>query len=293
MSHADEMSVDNDSHRHVKQEVATPVGVEDAGDTTADESTAALPRHGSRADPSPRQTSKRKRDTESTGTPKSRPPPTPPNHVLWTRGFQKISSSALETISGHKSASIFGAPIKERDAPGYKHLILRPQDLKSIRSAIASGHRAASAAAPDDLPASQSNVWLPISEDLVPPKGIINNAQLEKELMRMFANAIMFNPDPKRGFGGRWRDMAKGRGEGVGFEIDEDGIVRDSKVMYADVEKVVQSLRSAEMRSEEMREASLAVAEEDGDEEVEREREREESGGNGNLGSVAKRRRKV
>lgn len=111
--------------------------------------------------------------------------------------------------------------------------------------------------------------------------------------MRMFANAIMFNPDPKRGFGGRWRDMAKGRGEGVGFEIDEDGIVRDSKVMYADVEKVVQSLRSAEMRSEEMREASLAVAEEDGDEEVEREREREESGGNGNLGSVAKRRRKV
>ncbi|TVY13417.1 hypothetical protein LARI1_G008788 [Lachnellula arida] len=288
MSHADELSMDNDAHRHVKQEVATPIGVEDAGDT-ADES-SVQPRHGSRAEPSPRPTSKRKRDSSIANAPKSRPVSTPPNQVLWTRAFVKISASALETISGHKSASIFGAPIKERDAPGYKHLIIRPQDLKSIRSAIVAGHKAATAAAPDDLSASQASAWLPISEDLIPPRGIINNAQLEKELMRMFANAIMFNPDPKRGFGGRWQSMGKGRGEGVGFEIDEDGIVKDTKVMSADVEKVIASLRSAERRSEEIREASLAV--DKADEELdELAGETEENAGN--TGGVAKRRRKV
>jgi Bromodomain len=288
MSHADELSMDNNVHHHVKQEVATPIGVEDAGDTTADES-SALPRHGSRAEPSPRQPAKRKRDSSISNVPKSHPRSTPPNHVLWTRAFQKISSSALGTVSGHKRASIFGAPIKERDAPGYKHLILRPQDLKSIRSAINAGHRAATAAAPDDLNASQSSVWLPISEDLVPPKGIINNAQLEKELMRMFANAIMFNPDPKRGFGGRWQSMGKGRGEGVGFEIDEDGIVKDTKAMFSDVEKVISSLRSAERRSEEIREASASAAANNAEEEV------DELAGEGeeNMGSVAKRRRNV
>ncbi|TVY47204.1 hypothetical protein LOCC1_G003426 [Lachnellula occidentalis] len=289
MSHADELSMDNDVHHHVKQEVATPVGVEDVGDTTADE-LSALPRHNSKAEPSPRLTSKRKRDSSVGNAPKSRPVSTPQNQVLWTRQFVKISASALETISGHKSASIFGAPIKERDAPGYKHLILRPQDLKSIRSAIVAGHKAATAAAPDDLNASSSSAWLPISEDLIPPKGIINNAQLEKELMRVFANAIMFNPDPKRGFGGRWQNMGKGRGEGVGFEIDEDGIVKDTKVMSADVEKVIASLRSAERRSEEIREASLAA--DKADEELdELTGETEENAGN--TGSVAKRRRKV
>ena len=148
---------------------------------------------------------------------------------------------------------MFAAPVKERDAPGYKNLILRPQDLKSIKSTILAGHRAATAAAPEDTPVGQSSVWLPISEDLVPPRGIINYAQLERELMRMFANAIMFNADPDRGLGASWDEM-RGRGMkgGDGYEIDEDGVVKDTRAMYGDVEKVVGSLRSAERRTEEM-----------------------------------------
>jgi hypothetical protein len=246
MSHADEMSVDG---RVVKEEVATPMGVEDTGDTTADE----LPRLPSRSGPGV----KRKRASSIEPQTASEPP----CHVLWTRAFPKISASALEAITGHRNASIFAAPVKERDAPGYKNLILRPQDLKSIRSAIMAGHRAASAAAPADSNPNASSVWLPISEDIIPPRGIINYSQLEKELMRMFANAVMFNADPERGFGRKWRGAgsAGGNGDPLGYEIDEDGVVKDTKHMFSDVEKIVGSLRAAERRSEEIA-GSLGIA---------------------------------
>lgn len=289
MSHADEdeLSLDNDGPRPIKHEVATPLGVDDAGDTTADES-STLPHMPSRSGPSPRHATKRKRasslpfESRLTG---------PPGHVLWTKAFPKISASALESISGHRNASTFAAPVKERDAPGYKSLILRPQDLKSIRAAIVHGNRAAAAAAPEDMNPNASNIWLPISEDLIPPKSIINYAQLEKELMRMFANAVMFNADPDRGFGKRWQGIGKGKGDNVGYEIDEDGVIKDTRAMFADVEKVVGSLRSAERRSEEMRESSMARGAGDDD-------EVDELAGDGeshasNTGSMAKRRRKA
>ena len=256
MSHADELSLDNENiSRNVKQEVATPVGIDDAGDTTADE----LPRH-SRVGPSPAKSTKRKRQSSVPFAPIEPRASNPPTQVLWTRAFPKISSSALESIAGHKNASTFSYPVKERDAPGYKNLILRPQDLKSIRSAITAGSRAAAAVVAEDpslnVNPAASSLLLPISEDLIPPKGIINYAQLEKELMRMFANAIMFNADPDRGLGRRFHENGKDKGDVIGYEFDVDGIVKDTKAMFADVEKVVGSLRSAERRSEEMRESS-------------------------------------
>jgi hypothetical protein len=154
----------------------------------------------------------------------------------------------MESISGHRNASTFAAPVKERDAPGYTHLILRPQDLKSIKSAILAGHRAATEKEKSmgDGVKSESSVWLPISEDLVPPKGIINSSQLEKELMRMFANAIMFNADPDRGFGGRFGGGRKGKKGGEGYEIDEDSVVKDTRAMFLDIEKIMAGLRSTE-----------------------------------------------
>ncbi|CAD6445200.1 f9beae67-6c5f-450d-8f49-b694c0e300cf-CDS [Sclerotinia trifoliorum] len=246
-SHADELSLDTEnSGLHFKQEVATPRGVGDVADIAADESTSRL----SKVPQSPRQVMKRKR----LDSPELREPRGPPLFVLWTRAFPKISVSALESISGHRNASTFANPVKERDAPGYKDLILRPQDLKSIRTAITAGHKAAAAvaaaqAAPDDQ--GQSSAWLPISEDLIPPKGIINYAQFEKELMRMFANAIMFNPDPDRGFGKSFENKKKESERGAVYEIDENSLVKDTRAMFMDVEKDIGALRSAERRSEE------------------------------------------
>jgi len=277
ISHADELSMDNEGPgRQMKQEVATPRGVENTEDTTADEGTSRQ-RRGTLREAQPSIGTKRKR-RESIEV---REPSGPATHVLWTRAFPKISASALESVSGHRNASTFAVPVKERDAPGYKDLILRPQDLKTIRSAITAGNRAASAAAPDDQ--GQSSMWLPISEDLIPPKGIINYAQLEKELMRMFANAIMFNADPDRGFGHSFSG-AKEEADNSKYEIDENRVVKDTRAMFMDVERVVGSLRSAERRSEEV----LGIDRGAEDDEV------DELAGDGENHSItAKRRRKA
>jgi hypothetical protein len=157
----------------------------------------------------------------------------------------------METVIGHRHASLFANPIKERDAPGYSKIILRPQDLKTIKSAINAGQRAAlekEKSLGPDINKSDSSIWLPISEDLIPPKGIINYAQLEKELMRMFANAIMFNADPARGFGDRLGAHKDKKG-GEGYEFDEDGVVKDTRDMQQYVEKWIGDLRAAEQMS--------------------------------------------
>ncbi|RFU27902.1 hypothetical protein B7463_g8427, partial [Scytalidium lignicola] len=285
-SHTDELALDTEgTNRRVKQEVATPRGVEDIGDTTADEGTVRRKRPLKEA-PSPRYPTKRKR-LESIDR---REPSGPATQVLWTRAFPKISAQALEAISGHRNASTFAAPVKERDAPGYRDVILRPQDLKSIRSAITAGNRAAAGVAPEDQ--SQSGVWLPISEDLIPPKGIINFAQLEKELMRIFANAIMFNADPNRGFGRTFDAAARGEddeeADRTGYEFDENGVVKETTAMYADVERIISSLRSAERGAEEAREL---LAEDDEPDELAGDGG-DNVGGSGH-GSIAKRRRKM
>jgi hypothetical protein len=169
--------------------------------------------------------------------------------VLWTRNFPKISASALERIGAHRTASTFAHAIKERDAPGYKSVILRPQDLKSIRSAMTAGNRAATAAA-EKLGGDRgaASVLLPVTGELVPPRGIVNNAQLEKELMLMFANAVMFNPDPDRGFGRGWPGKRGQSGGEGGYAVDEDGVVREARKMFRDVEVIVGELRSTEQR---------------------------------------------
>ncbi|KFY77175.1 hypothetical protein V499_03380 [Pseudogymnoascus sp. VKM F-103] len=225
------------------QDLALATSAEDTAGATTDET------------PAPPSSPLRKRKRSP-----ARAPSKPPTHVLWTRNFSRISASALERIGAHRCASTFANPIKERDAPGYKDVILRPQDLKSIRSAITAGSRAGLAAVAsmdEESDKGQASLQLPISEELVPPKGIVNNAQLEKELMLMFANAIMFNPDPDHGFG-RAFSVRKGTPAEVednrGYTLDEDGVVQDTKTMFADVEKIVGELRSAEQRKSEEKE---------------------------------------
>lgn len=284
MSHADELSLVNESFggRIVKQESATPLLPDDGGETTADESTKRMRSETIRS--SPVRVPKRKRQES--------PAPKPfvqPTHVLWTRNFPKISASALERIAAHRHASIFAQPIKERDAPGYKNLILRPQDLKSIRSAVNAGYKAGAliASAMNDQGQS-SSLMIPISEDLVPPKGIVNNAQLEKELMRMFANAIMFNHDPNRSLGKGFEaaQSIEESGGGEGYEVDENGVVRETRSMYADVEKIVGEMRSAEQHRDREDDILDAVEEDEVDQLT---GEAESS----TIGSVAKRRRRA
>ncbi|KFY68274.1 hypothetical protein V496_01194 [Pseudogymnoascus sp. VKM F-4515 (FW-2607)] len=225
------------------QDLALATSAEDTAGATTDET------------PVPTSSPLRKRKRSPT-----RAPSKPPTHVLWTRNFSRISASALERIGAHRCASTFANPIKERDAPGYKDVILRPQDLKSIRSAITAGSRAGLAAVAsmdEESDKGQASLLLPISEELVPPKGIVNNAQLEKELMLMFANAIMFNPDPDHGFGRAFsvrQRTSELPEENGGYALDEDGVVRDTKLMFADVENIVGELRSAEQRKSEEKE---------------------------------------
>ena len=236
----------------IKNEETTPQPPTEAGDTTADESVAGGRRHMSRA------VKRKRRDTASPTPVGSREPPGPPTHVMWTRSFNKVSHSAMEQIVGHRDANLFAHQIRERDAPGYRNRILMPQDLRSIRNAINHGNRAAAAAAaalPGGDPGT-SNVLLPISEELVPPKGIINSSQLDRELAHMLANAIMYNPDPNRGPGPAFmRSEADVNAEDeengapvLGYKVDENGIVNNARAMFVEVEKLLSDMRAAEIQ---------------------------------------------
>lgn len=236
------------------------------------------------------------------------------NYVVVSRTFGKTSQLLLNEITSHKLAGIFAKPLSERDAPGYKSLIHRPQDLKTIKAAISKGSKAAIAAideleptatlnatesgdsstiAQDATPES-SSIAGPIgngfylvraTEDLLPPKGIVNSSQLEAELVRMFANAVMFNPLPtsERGFGRSLRlhkrggtllphgtrrgepdpdveasqakrdasesiTVATSSSESLTSEsvLDDGGIISDTREMFEDVEKLVSGWKDLE-----------------------------------------------
>ncbi|MCJ1297467.1 hypothetical protein MMC08_000253 [Hypocenomyce scalaris] len=291
VSHADELSMDANptSNRNIKPEApATLPGDEDIEMTenTADEGSrkSNRPRRGTlrglEMAELNRTSSKRRRSVQDTPeatsqTPDERPPTSPtvtfnrPNHVHSSRNFPRISATLMNDTSAHKLASLFAKPLTEREAPGYKNLIYRPQDLKSIKSAISAGSRAVAAAAEAvGTPANEagspmegvntpgkstgSSLWIPMNADVVPPKGIVNSAQLEKELMRMFANAVMFNPDSKRGLGPAFTNRQKSDGEDdeqQGLEVggeEEGGVVADTREMFEAVEKSVTNWRAAE-----------------------------------------------
>ncbi|KAJ5223840.1 hypothetical protein N7468_008382 [Penicillium chermesinum] len=190
--------------------------------------------------------------------------------VLCARGFHRTAAPILNDVTTHKLASIFAKPLSERDAPGYHDLIYRPQDLKSIKAAVHAGSKAVIAATeavstpagdgespvPTGTPSSKHNLlMLPKTEDLVPPKGIVNSAQLEKEFTRMFANAIMFNPVPERGLGPAFamvNDRGSRESTQSGDDGEEGGIIQDAREMFEDVEQAVTRWRAAERTTDEL-----------------------------------------
>jgi len=267
----------------IKDEAGTPQPT-DQGDTTADESVAgrthttrSVKRKRDELTPSPAPSASTR---QPSAAPSSSEPPSAPAIVLWTRHFNKVCFSAMEQIIHHRSANMFAAPIREKDAPGYHKIVKHPQDLKSIRAAINHGNRAATQIA-QQLAAegggpieggngNASSVWMPRVEDLVPPKSIINSSQLDRELAHMFANAIMYNPDPHHGPGSAFLRSANssspasggagGSGSGasaitglhdsvLGYKVDEFGVVNDTRAMFVEVEKLLAELRSAEVRA--------------------------------------------
>ena len=180
------------------------------------------------------QSVKRKRGT-STSKPKVAQPAVvpvevkPPDTIVAYRNFSRMANPVLNIISSHKHASMFADPVRESQAQGYRETVKQPQDLKSIRTAITAGTRAVSAAveaqqvSPGSASGSANNslITLPITDALVPPKGIVNAEQLEQEVMRMFANAVMFNSE-------------------------NHDVVNDTREMFKDVEQALQQWRAVD-----------------------------------------------
>lgn len=193
------------------------------------------------------------------------------SYVLCARNFPRTGAPIMNDVTTHKHASIFTKPLTERDAPGYRDLIYRPQDLKSIKSSIHQGSKAVAAAteaantpaADGESPAPNAGknavLMLQKTEEVIPPKGIVNSAQLEKELIRMFANAVMFNPVPQRGFGPAFPMTSdSGSRESTQVpELDEGGIINDTVEMFEDVEQAVTRWRAAERTADELASKSI------------------------------------
>ncbi|KAF1944213.1 hypothetical protein EJ02DRAFT_398790 [Clathrospora elynae] len=149
--------------------------------------------------------------------------PGPPKALLGQRQFSKMSGTLMHDINSHKHASTFNTAVRAKDAEGYYEIIKRPTDLASIRKAIAAGAKQVAVAMSDTPTGSPGGgggvVELPITLDNVPPKSVVNAVQFEQELMRMFVNAVMFNPG-------------------------EDAVVEDAREMFQTVQGTVGSWRN-------------------------------------------------
>lgn len=261
------------SSRIVKDEPMTPADLlqEEILQAETSDPPSQLKSRRSRAS-----TNKRKRARSATPIPSSEPPipessdheaagraygPPTKTKVQAHRNFARISNVIINDITQHKHAGPFQKPVREKDAEGYTTIIKRPQDLKSIKAAITFGSRAINAATASlDSPAttpststSASLVLLDKTADLIPPRAIVNSSQLEKEVMRMFANAVMFNPG------------------------STEGMVLDAREMADDVEAKVRDWRQVEGAAANVRSAVT-------------ERDDEDDGG---VGGGDKKRRKV
>lgn len=204
-----------------------------------DEDTIATPSHPSiRRRGAPAPSLKRKRNLREVSLADSEDQPVTPapqmpielgsQTVIAPRGFAKMCNPIMNDITSHKHSSIFTSAVKAKDAEGYYEIIKRPTDLKSIQKAIAAGAKVVNATATDTPAGSPggggSVVELPMNPDNMPPKAIVNSSQLEKELMRMFVNAVMFN-------------------------AGEEGIVEDAKQMFETVEQSVSKWKSIKQSS--------------------------------------------
>jgi hypothetical protein len=224
LSHTDTIAADNESQggNRIKSERGTSVDAidEESVDTPTQMTTR---RRGAAA--------RRKRNAReaSLDEPEDQfSTPGPPRTIAAPRYFARTCAPIMNDIQSHKHASTFSSAVRAKDAEGYYDIIKRPTDLKSIQKAIGFGAKQVAAAASDTPAGSPGGgggiVELPVISENTPPKSIVNAAQLEKELMRMFVNAVMFNPG-------------------------EEGVVEDAREMFETVQRSVSSWRNVERSS--------------------------------------------
>jgi hypothetical protein len=223
LSHTETIAADTESQ----------VGSRIKSEDLVDDELAATPSHMStRGRSAAKPTNKRKRNLRELSPAESEDrsgTPSLPRTVVATRHFSRMCAPLMNDIGSHKHASTFTTAVKAKDAEGYYDIIKRPTDIKTIQKAIAAGAKQVAAAASGDTPAGSPGgaggvVELPHTAENMPPKAILNSAQLEKELMRMFVNAVMFNPG-------------------------EEGVVEDAREMFEAVQQSVSSWRSVEPSS--------------------------------------------
>lgn len=231
ISHTETVAGENESQAgtRVKTERGTPFDTIDEAPSTP--SQPATRRRGGNQPRGRKRTAREASLAESEEQPapetsEQRGTPGPSKVVIAPRRFGAMSSPIMNDINSHKHASTFTTAVKAKNAEGYYDIIKRPTDLKSISKAIANGSKIINAATASDTPAGSPGlnggiVELPLTADVIPPKAIVNSAQLENELMRMFVNAVMFNPG-------------------------EEGVVEDAREMFESVEKSVNQWRNAE-----------------------------------------------
>lgn len=229
LSHTETVAADNESqagHR-IKSERGTSVDVIDEESVGTPSQMPTRRRGAAQAPPSTR----RKRSAREASLEEAEDhfsTPGPPRTIIAQRHFSKMCAPIMNDINSHKHASTFTTAVRPKDAEGYYDIIKRPTDLKSIQKAIAMGAKQVAAAASDTPVGSPGGgggvVELPTNPDYMPPKSIVNAAQLEKELMRMFVNAVMFNPG-------------------------EDGVVEDAREMFETVQRSVSNWRNVERGS--------------------------------------------
>lgn len=228
LSHTETVAADNESQagNRIKSERATSVDVMEE-DHIGTPSQVSTRRRGAAAQTA--SSTRRKRNAREASLDEADDQfstPGPLKSVIAQRGFSRMCDPIMNDIKSHRHASTFTSAVRAKDAEGYYDIIKRPTDLKTIQKAIAFGSKQVAAAASTDTPvgspgANGAIVELPMTLENIPPKSIVNASQLEKELMRMFVNAVMFNPG-------------------------EEGVVEDAREMFESVGRSVSTWRNVE-----------------------------------------------
>ncbi|KAF3942500.1 hypothetical protein ABW19_dt0206528 [Dactylella cylindrospora] len=149
-----------------------------------------------------------------------------PTSSAQVKKFAQRAYPLLNNVSVHRFANLFMKPVDDKNAPSYSKIVYRPQDIKSIRAAIKAGAAQSAGTGTGtptptptaDGPSSSFGTTpsTPTAASVAAAKGAItNSAQLEKEIWRMFANAVMYNKS-----GSVVAEQAKEMARDVGAAID-------------------------------------------------------------------------